>query len=105
MNKNTRANRVLALTNFHSHKREETVLEIDQTLPGKHSMGKRRQVVHIGGTISANTYRNLQQQVFINVDPSGKKSSITRHVPSEPGCVIRPKNHGYLEYRQPIGAR
>lgn len=109
MNKNSRSRRSQALKALARGRRVgqttvSTTFEIDQTMSG-HNMGKRNQVISVGGKETSNTWRNLCQRVFVNVGADGKMASITRHVPLENGCVIRPKNHGYLEYRQPIGAR
>jgi hypothetical protein len=57
------------------------------------------------GNVSRATRRNMQQIVFRNKNANGLSDSITRHEPISPNNYVTHKNHKYMEYRQPAGAR
>jgi hypothetical protein len=59
--------------------------------------------------ISSNPRRNMQQVVLHNTDASGRKASVTRHIPIDDSRFVTYANHGFVakagKYRQPSAAR
>lgn len=111
MNKNTKQKRITIAALSRKGERGDIAFEVpvkDYHNASKTSLRTIRiptAVPNGDGIISDSPRRNMQMVVFRNKNAAGQGDTMTRHIPIADTRFVTPKNHAYLEYRQPAGAR